>query len=127
LTWDLLFDVSGPRPYRLVTVPYSGNPNIEAQKGLFTILTPSKITLDAEIDRRPFDEVLSAEAQSHWSEATSNGDFHLFQCFTLETGQAFECIRLLAKHGVCAASVFPGFKGVCDTVFEKHWWWTKCP
>jgi hypothetical protein len=108
-------------PYKIVTVPYANNPNIQAQQGLFTVL---RVPIDpaSEVDRRPFNEVLSEAAELM---GLSPDKHALFLCFQLDWDKCFKLVRLLAKFGVNASTVFPGYRGACDTVAEKLWWWSR--
>ncbi len=77
----------------------------------------------ADVDRRSFDKALSEVAQANWRLAGEK-DF-LFLCFRLDNNEAFDLLRLLAKHGVNASTVFPGYQSVSETIAEKLWWWAK--
>jgi len=68
-----------------VTAPAAGNPNIYAQKGLFTLFRSERLT---EIDRRPIDEIL-IEAQP--------SRYELFH-FTLPITEAADLLRLLSHQ-----------------------------
>lgn len=114
------YRLDGPSPFCIVTVPYAQNPNTQAQKGLFTMLTPSELDLESPVDRTPFDKVLCNEIEEEL-----RSKYPFFLCFELVSQEAFEVIRLLAKSGINASAVFPGYKGACDTVSEEFWWWHR--
>lgn len=91
----------------IVTAPAAGNPNLYAQKGLFTLFRSDRLT---EIDRRSIDEIL-LEAQLYRYEL-----FH----FTLPVTQAADLLRLLSYQDITAATVYPGYGGAAKAVFEER-------
>jgi len=90
-----------------VTAPAAGNPNLYAQKGLFTLFRSDRLT---EIDRRPINEIL-LEAQP--------STYELFH-FTLPVTDAADLLRLLSYQDITAATVYPGYGGVAKAVFEER-------
>ncbi len=116
------FSLEKERPYRLVTVPYAGNPNIQAQKGLFTVTVCPSIVADGQIDRTPFDRIL---AEFFEGDRLDPSKHELITCFHTSHDQAFDVLRLLAGVGINAATVFPGYGGARHAVGEKLWWWAK--
>jgi hypothetical protein len=106
----------------LVEAPQATNPNLAAQAGLFVL--DRKATSDVGLERalplhfverlRPFrtpEEALRA-----------SGYTHVFRKITLPHRQARPLLHLLGRHGVTASSVYPGHKGVVDSLYEKHFW-----
>lgn len=112
-------EFSAGRPFEVVTVPYAGNANIQSQQGVFTSV-PTPRDLKAPVDRRPFDQIIADEAQKMDLSEDRDG---MMVCFRLKIEHCFELLRLLAKLGVNASTVFPGYRGVGETVAEKLWWW----
>jgi hypothetical protein len=109
---------SQPCPYEIVTVPCASNPHIRAQQGLFTLVrTP--LNLESIVDRRSFDEILAGTPLAQRYDPTKMA---FLSCFQLEWEHSFEVLRLLAKLGVAASSIFPGYGGACETVSERRWW-----
>jgi hypothetical protein len=45
-----------------------------------------------------------------------------FRCFTLPIAQSGRLLKLLAREGVTAASVLPGYDGVVEAVRERELW-----
>jgi hypothetical protein len=97
-------------PLQIITAPNTGNNNLKAQRGLFTLYRPEKILWDAPVDRRPFDEVAQEIAHAG---AT-------FLKFTLPVTEAPRLIYLLALEGVTGASMFPNYDGVVKTMLEAR-------
>jgi hypothetical protein len=80
-----------------------------------------RLTLDPDssVDRRSFDEIL---AGTSLTQRLDPSGVPLLSCFELEWEHSFEVLRLLAKLGITASSVFPGYGGACETVSERKWW-----
>jgi hypothetical protein len=94
----------------MVTPPYAGNPNLRAQEGVFTI--PAKNILDnpdGAADRYNLSDII----------AKSLKPAGLIK-FTLPASQALRVLKLLAKHNVTAASLFPGYAGVVKAMIEQE-------
>lgn len=95
----------------IVTAPYASNPNLAAQRGahmLYARLAPP----DGPADRPSFDEELKRISGNHGRDA-------LF-LFTLPTEEAPRALCLLAKSGVTAATLFPGYSGVVRAMHEQR-------
>jgi FRG domain-containing protein len=97
----------------VVTAPSAGNPNLAAQRGIFTLYT-QRNHLDTDLDRRPLDVVIDDGNSSQ-----------LMLHFTLPVDQAPVLLRLLAKEHVSAASLFPGFAGAAAALAERRYWRTR--
>ena len=115
-------DTSNKPPYRIVHVPYATNPNISAQKGLFTILINPTLDGDKEVDRTSFDHAL---VEYFGTSKYPPDKIAFMTCFCTHHDQAFEILRLLAGMGVTAGTIFPGIAGASATVSERLWWWEK--
>ena len=104
-----------------ITPHYSQNPNISAQKGLFTHWPVKKVSKAAEaqmlfqnkvqlVDRRPLD-VLISETHSH-SEVT------IFKKLFVPASEALKGRRILREMGYGTSSIFPGYDGVAREILE---------
>ncbi len=93
-------------PFRLITAPGHSNPNLAAQRGCFTLYEPDvpSVTAEEPLDIRPLDEVYSKIVK-----------------LTLSIEEAPRLLWLLDRHGVTAASLFPGFGGVTRSLLEMDW------
>ncbi len=113
----------GPVPYKIVTIPYASNPNVQAQQGLFSVV---RHPMGAEsIDRRPLDEIV-AEYTARLLPSAPGARWEggpIFLRFELPWTQFEPLLVLLAKAGINGSTVFPGYKGAVDAVKEKLWWW----
>lgn len=90
----------------LVRAPHAGNPNLHAQNGIFTILRTQLLGADEEEPPLPL-----------WD--AENFDV---SALTLPWGEAPALLYLLSHLGVSAASVFPGFAGVVESLDEEKYW-----
>lgn len=95
-------------PLQIITAPNTGNDNLKAQRGLFTLFRPEKIGWSDELERRPFDEI-AKEIEG----AT-------FYKFTLPVAEAGKLLRLLSLEGVTGATMFPNYDGVVKTITETQ-------
>jgi hypothetical protein len=107
--------------FSCVEAPYSSNPNLSAQAGLFT--------LDRQAARGVGLETALPSAARHQERAmtsaaallTGEADPFFFK-FTLPHGEARPLLRLLELGGVSAASIFPGHAGVVQSMYERRCW-----
>lgn len=102
---------------RIVTAPPSDNDNLRAQQGVFTLVTSVKVDLAKKLVRQPLDD----ELNDIW-QVVGGPPFHPLNRFTLPISEAKELIWMLAREGVTAASVFPGFGGVAKALEEQRFW-----
>lgn len=113
LTWDIQV------PMTLVTAPSAGNPNLNAQDGVFTLLRQREIQQDGPIDRRSLDQFLADEVRSKGGTQAFSALLHHF---TLPVTECVTLLKYLAKEGVNGAKLFPGYDGVAKALFEmRHW------
>lgn len=97
-----------------VTAPSAWNPNLRAQRGLFTLLR----TAEADPDQ-PCEVVrVDAHIQSRFA-ATHNPV--LIEC-RLPCSQAGGALRELAHRFVTASAVFPGYAGSAAAILERKEW-----
>lgn len=111
-----------------ITPHYSNNPNLNAQKGLFTLwpvvhlsrmqevrsLTNGRGAL--QVDRRPLNELI-------FSGFAQEENFPIFKKFILPCSQAKRGCQLLDKLGYDSSRVFPGYDGVAVQLLERHKYW----
>lgn len=107
---------ASPNMFRIVKVPSSANPNLHAQKGLFTLMPAEISQYDVAFDRKPLDEQLGERL----GEITVDGKpFQPFRCITLPRDKAPELAEALIRYGIDAGSLFPGFQGAARSVSER--------
>lgn len=120
-------DEEGFLRFSLVTAPQGNNPNLRAQAGLFVvdrdILTP--IPLDDLIIKRAEERLAS---DSDWFSNIVVQYPHLrgwepsLRKMILPHAEARKLIRFLAIEGVSAATIFPGYAGVVQSIDEQRYW-----
>jgi FRG domain-containing protein len=101
-------------PVALVTAPSATNPNLHAQKGLFTLYRTGRLNADVPADRMPLEDVLR--------QTNTNRTIHKF---TLHIKHAPRLLRLLAKEGAGAATLYPGHRGIVMGMEEERLWDTQ--
>jgi hypothetical protein len=90
----------------VVYPPRAGNPNLYAQRGVFTL---TRGTIDET--RQPLEQTLG-----HLSPISR------MRKFTLPGKQAPQLLRLLALEGISAATLFPGYSGAAAGLLEERVW-----
>lgn len=101
------------RRIKKVTAPGAGNPNLTAQCGLFLLDRPIAVDPKAPVDVTPYDTLL---------EQVAGGFSNVLHQLILPARHSPRLMHLLAKMGVCGATLFPGFDGVVSAVKEMaHW------
>jgi hypothetical protein len=99
----------------VVTAPTATNPNLHAQRGVFTLHRPSAIVLNAQVAPEPLESVATRLQEEH------NIHQHLVE-FSLPVAESPKLLRLLAIEGVDAAALFPGYYGVVRAMKEREYW-----
>lgn len=100
----------------LVMAPRATNPNLHAQRGLFTVHMVKSVKHNDPINREPLDRVIEDRF----------GDVQIklpvMRQITLPISESGALLRLLAAHNVHSASIFPGFDGVVKYLKEWRRW-----
>lgn len=104
---------------------YSGNPHLNAQKGLFTHVPcsfphylnytsdPARPNIfDMKVDRRPLDEVLR--------ERIRRPKKGTFKKFLVPCSEAKKGAQILTKIGYDASRIFPGYGGVATELMSRE-------
>lgn len=106
-----------PTNLRLIQPPYSGNPNLAAQAGLFSLwqtvspsLTSSMFHYPRMTDRTPIDKLLKEEFSEKGIEITRP----LMKRHRLNSKHAKEVRMILQRAGYGHARLFPGYAGVAQ-------------
>lgn len=111
-------DIKAAAIVEVVTTPYAHNRNLAAQRGVHLLYRLLDAPKPADIVRRdPFDHALQ---QAHAS-AMEDYEKALYK-ITLPSAEAESLLQLLARHGVTAATLFPGFDGVARAMREEDRW-----
>lgn len=107
-----------------ITPHYAGNPNLNAQKGLFTSwsdvwldgMTQAKLYLDNQyhiVNRKPLDELILDNLKTE-------DNIEIFRKYTLPCSEAKKGYKILIKMGYGPARIFPGYQGVADQILQNH-------
>lgn len=112
---------------RFIRPPYNGNPNLAAQKGLFTYWKEPGFKLSSNvigedewieiqkvrINRQPLDERLTHEIGNRKLDKT-----YLWKLLIPRDGRK-ELYSFISRRGVTAASLFPGYAGIVRGINER--------
>jgi hypothetical protein len=109
--------IAGETPNVLViTAPRASNPNLHAQGGIFVAEAVDPNDPDQVLRPEPLNEILSRR----WGRTGSSDP--VMRHLTMPVAEAGKLLRLLHEESVCAATVYPGFKGVADSMNERRFW-----
>jgi len=95
-------------PIALIGAPGATNPNLHAQRGLFTFEHVELIEKEQRTSRNPLDKLIQMNISESPHGNTAPVMFH----FTLPQGEAGKLLWLLAKETVEASQLFPGYDGI---------------
>jgi hypothetical protein len=104
---------------QVATAPAATNPNLAAQKGLFTLVR--RATSAKYLLREPMDHTIQRRMVQIFGKDGGPGHA-LIIYFMLPVEEAPALLTLLARDGVTAAEVFPGYGGVVQALKERNLW-----
>lgn len=105
-------------PVKFITPPYYDNPNLNAQKGLFTHI-PTKIDIDKSnarntlVDKRSLDKILSEDMIEYQYKD------HLMKIITLPCSSAEDAYFSLFLQGYGCSRIYAGFDGVAMELMDQ--------
>ena len=102
---------------KFIATPNASNPNLNAQRGLFTLRYPQVIRAGGKADIQPLDEIVCNSSKNPLANVAPVM-FH----FTVPATEACKILWLVAKEGISAASLFPGYDGVARSLEERTFW-----
>jgi len=105
----------------LITPPTSGNPNLRAQRGVFTLHIPGSVKSGEPVDTKPFDEVVKLVDPIGMAKMMADMAGPRMYQLTLPSSQASRLFVLLRRAGISASTLFPGFGGVAEAIRESSW------
>ncbi len=113
--------------YTILTAPQGSNPNLRAQAGVFVVdrdvLNPIPLNVFLENEDRKFSENNPRWLANAASKHPEIGDrLPVLKKLQLPHSEAGRLRRLLAIKGTSAASVFPGYVGVVESLKERARW-----
>lgn len=117
-TFKRLRERRSPKLVR-VTAPYESNPNLRAQRGVFSLVLYEKI-FGRELPRvLPTIEELLREWVSRHPAATEQ---HLMLVkYTLPHSECRRLLHLLSHANVHAGTVYPNYDGAVQSLYEREW------
>jgi hypothetical protein len=110
----LLSNASVSQQIQVVTAPYADNVNLRAQQGVHLLLSRGRLEPHATADRYDLSDHLHAQA--------SGSVIRPIRKFVLPGFECRPAMALLARFGVTAASLFPGYEGVVSSMREEQLW-----
>jgi hypothetical protein len=100
----------------VITAPRASNPNLNAQGGIFITEAVVPNDPDQVLHPEPLNEVVTRR----WN--AIGGRDPVMRHLTMPVTEAGKLLRLLYEENVSAATVYPGFKGVADSMTERRFW-----
>jgi len=101
----------------VVTAPRASNPNLHAQGGIFTAEKIMKKDWGNPTSALSVDKLV---ARRHTELPSPQPT--VMHHFRLPIAEAKKLLRLLHREGVDAATLFPGYQGVADSIAERQHW-----
>ena len=109
--------------YRLKVIrpSYSGNPNLAAQRGLFTLWQIDKEPFSDKVERRFIDRTPLDKLVTDMVDAVNaRVSEPIFYRITLPKTEIIPILRHLLAQDRTAATLFPGYAGVCRAIEERN-------
>ncbi len=113
---SIFANLARDRKIEAVTVSSATNPNLHAQRGLFTVMRTSIASYDANFEALSLNEQYKALVD--YVKDDNGKLLRPFTYITLPICLGPELARDLSKLGINAATVFPGFQGAASSVLE---------
>lgn len=120
---DINFYINDGMPLKLINPPYFANPNLGAQKGIFTLweimkpiknVSPIIVDIDVKVDRRSLDLLIEDYMITH-NKLNDNP----FMYKILVSTDNICCLHdYLQKLKYDASKIFPGYNGVVKSIIE---------
>lgn len=107
---------------KVIRPSYSGNPNLAAQKGVFTLWNIDKTPFISDnvkrrlVDRTPLDKLITGILDG----AIANIINPIFYRITLPKTEIIPLLEYVLNYGANAAALFPGYAGVCRYIEEEN-------
>lgn len=118
---DFYYKIDGT--VRTVTAPAYGNPNLHAQKGLFTLVGPKLFSPNKKVHQYPFEEYIVDKVKEYKNEDKPPIPLPVIMKFTIPIEKSREILRHLAKKFyINASTIFPGFDGAAEALKEQRLW-----
>ena len=103
-------------PVYIITAPRATNPNLHAQGGVFTTENLVKNDFYRKVSVRSVNTLV----EKKWKATKSAKPVMVH--ITLPVGEASKLIRLLNQVQINSATLFPGYQGVAEALYERKYW-----
>jgi hypothetical protein len=103
---------------QVVEAPFDCNPNLRAQRGLFTLVRYHTLRQQDDFQLPSIDEVIVAYKRSSSSNGWQNAPW--LRKMTLPQAEAPRLLRLLDQFNVNAGTMFPSYDGVVQSIRERE-------
>ena len=104
---------------RGITAPSASNPNLKAQQGVFTLVSPGATEEKSGNYRyKPFEKILE-----YYASGSSHEKWFLkskIRKFTLPVLEAPKLLFLLAKSDITPSAIYPGYQSIVDDIKNEH-------
>ena len=116
-------------PLKLVTPPYHGNPNLSAQKGLFTHwVTPLlgiESIMNSKLQKESTHQDLERLIETHFKELNVKGSKNMLIKVTVPNEESEKIAKHLRSLGYGPSKLFPGYVGATMEINERPYFTRK--
>lgn len=102
-----------------VTAPAYGNPNLRAQKGLFTLERIQSFSPEGTVCQDPLDKYVTEVFLKH---KIGNELLPIMIAFAIPISASREILRRLSYRFINAGTLYPGFDGAAEALKEQRLW-----
>lgn len=102
-----------------VTAPAYGNPNLHAQKGLFTLERLQSFSPEGTVCQDPLDKYVTEVFLKH---KIGNELLPIMRELTIPISASREILRRLSYRFINAGTLYPGFDGAAEALKEQRLW-----
>ena len=100
-----------------VRAPYEANPNLRAQKGLFTLVRYHRPRTPEDFRLPTIEDVVKSYAKGH-----PYADGPWLRKMTLPYSQAPRLLRLLDKFNINHSTIYPSYDSIMPSIKERAFW-----
>lgn len=119
--------ISSGMPLRIINPPYFGNPNLGAQKGVFTMWEIDKPMNSSnpkivDVEKKITKDALDYSIQTYVNSNNPKLNTPLMHKILVSTKNIYKIHQFLEKMNYNASRIFPGYYGVVRSIFENSKW-----
>ncbi len=116
---DVVYTEKIKGPVITVTAPAYGNPNLHAQKGLFTLERHQAFPPDEPVCQYPLDKLIANIVEINGKPLVR---LPIMRELTIPISASRKILRHLSYHFINAATLYPGFDGAAEALKEQRLW-----